>query len=1260
MEHKHPSFVPLHVHSQYSILDASASIQEIVQKATDHQMSAVALTDHGNLFGAIEFYKACKDAKIKPIIGCEFYIAPGSRLDKKRIPGLPTSYHLVLLAKNAIGYQNLCKLSSIGYLEGFYYNPRIDQEMLQQHSEGLICLSGPLNSQIAQLILNGTKEQLHTTIQWFKDIFGDDFYLELQRHSMSDRHIEVDGIDQETWLYQQYQEHVSKQEKVNQALLEIAQQYQIKYIATNDSHYMEREDWRAHEILLNVQSGEPCEIWENDSMGNPKVRIPNPKRMTYPSHEYYFKSHAQMQQLFQDLPEAITTTAEIADKCNLEIDLKTRHYPVYIPPALANRTFTKEEQAKEVEEYLWTLCREGIPKRYNEERLEKVKEQYPSRDPLEVVKERLNYEMSIIVPKGMGDYLLIVWDFINWAKNNQIPMGPGRGSGAGSIVLYLIGITDIEPLRFNLFFERFINPERLSYPDIDVDICMERRSDVIGYTLQKYGKDNIAQIITFGTMKAKMSIKDVGRALGIPLTKVNAIAKLVPEDLNITLDKALEKDPDLLKMYQQDEEAKRVLDFAKKLEGCIRNTGLHAAGIIISGEPLTNYIPLCSSKDSTISVTQFSMKPVEQVGMLKVDFLGLKTLTCIKICVDAIRVNTGREIDWVNLPLDDAPAFNLLNQGKTMGIFQLESGGMQDLARHLHLDKFEEIIAVGALYRPGPMDMIPSFINRKHGREPIENDHPLMKDILNETYGIMVYQEQVMQIASKLANFTLGEGDVLRRAMGKKDLEQMITQREKFRLGALQNGIDEKTSMLIFDKIEKFAAYGFNKSHAAAYGYLTYVTAYLKANYPKEWMAALMTCDRDDLTKVAKFIHECQTMNIAILPPDVNEAGVDFTATPQGIRFAMTGIKGVGSGVVEAIIEERNRKGPFNSLYQFFKRMDSKKIGKKVVENLVDAGCFDFTTWTRDALRMSVDPLYEIASKEQKEAASGILNLFSSLNQEQESQHTKPPVVKHPTGKQEMLLKEKELLGFFLTGHPMDEYKQILKRLSCISLRRVAEMDHDTLFRSAFIVESCQVKVSSKTQKKFAILTISDGIERYELPIWSELYDAKGPLLRENQLLYAILQVDKKEENIRLSCRWLDDLTNANEEMMHACDTAYDKAKQFVGRGEGFRKAKEKEKEKAPPPIKEQQATKERPMSETPLIIALNANTTRLSHILQLKKLFSQHRGEQPVQLSFLVENKEIAVLHIDKRWGINPTSDFQHQLDQWHTQKGKEPCQAR
>jgi DNA polymerase-3 subunit alpha len=1226
-------WVPLHVHSQFSILDASASIEAIAKKSKEFGFSAVALTDHGNLFGAVDFYKACKEVKVKPIIGVEFYVAPESRLDKKKEYGTRTSYHVTLLAKNIQGYHNLCKLSSIGYLEGFYYTPRIDRELLKQYSEGLICLSGCINSEVAQEALNGSKETLFNVIKWYRELFQDDYYLEIQRHRMSDEDLQNDGMYEESWLLQAYENYIASQDKVNDILIQAANELQIKLVATNDSHYIERSDFRAHEILLNVQSGEPVEIWQKDSLGNPKFRILNPKRKVYPSHEYYFKSDKQMAEIFNDLGEALSNTLEIANKCNVELDFKTKHYPVYVPPSLEGKEYTKDEQAKEVEKYLVQLCEEGISKRYTKDKLDKIQEIYPGQDPEKIVRDRLKLEIDVIVPKGMSDYLLIVWDFINWAKTNGIPMGPGRGSGAGSIILYLIGVTDIEPLRFHLFFERFINPERISYPDIDVDICMERRGDVINYTLNKYGKENVAQIITFGTMKAKMTIKDVGRVLSVPLTKVNAIAKLVPEDLNITLEKALEKDQDLKAMYEADDDARRIIDLGKTLEGSIRNTGIHAAGIIISGEPLTDFIPLCNAKDSEMPVTQYSMKPVELVGMLKVDFLGLKTLTAIKICVDSIKANTGKEIDWINLNLEDQKTFDLLNQGKTLGTFQLESGGMQDLAKQLHLDKFEEIIAVGALYRPGPMDMIPSFINRKHGREPIEYDHPWMHDILSETYGIMVYQEQVMQIASKLARYSLGEGDVLRRAMGKKDAEQMAKEREKFRTGALENAIDEETSMRIFDKMEKFAQYGFNKSHAAAYGYLSYVTSFMKANYPSEWMAALMTCDRDDLSKVAKFIGESQSMNIATLPPDVNEARDIFMATKNGIRFAMTGIKGIGQGVVEAIIQERTKKGPFTSLYNFLTRIDTSKVGKKAIENLVDAGCFDFTGWSRDGLKQSVDPIFESAIKHKQEKQIGIISLFSLMGDNDEERFKNEPAVKLKRTKLEILLKEKELLGFFLTGHPMDAFQDILRRLSCVNLNEIPLMEHDSVFRAALIIETSDTRISSKTQKKFAILNVSDGIERFELPIWAELFEEKGHLLKENQLIYAVLQVDKKEESLKLSCRWLDDLTAVNETMVEACDIAFDKAKMQATR---FAKMKITSDDNKGKGLKTAVVKKVEQKREVKMLsIKLDADKTRLSHILQIKRIFQEKRGQTPIHIDFLSQDKSVGTLRIDSKWGV-------------------------
>jgi DNA polymerase-3 subunit alpha len=978
------SWIPLNVHSQYSILDSTASVTDLAAKAKSFGIESLALTDQGNLYGAVDFYKACKALYIKPILGCKIWMAPQSLSDKKKMIGVPNGFPITLLAKNALGYKNLCKLSSFGFLEGFYYQPRIDKKLLAQFHEGLICLSGSLYGPLGYQILEGTEEALLQEIQWYHSLFKEDFYFEVQRYPLTDEY-------PESWLNQKAKDFVESQERVNQKLIELSPKFSIPLVATNEIHYIEKEDWKAHEILLNIQSGEPCEIWERDSQGNPKNKAPNPKRETRATQEFYFKSPVSMQALFFDLPEAVEETLKIAAKCQCELDFKTRLYPVFTPPELEGKNLNKEERLKSAEQFLRDLCLKGIETRYTAEKLADVKLKYPGRDPLQVVLERFEYEFHILTSKGMSDYMLIVYDFINWAKKRQIPMGPGRGSAAGSIISYLIGITDIEPLRFQLFFERFINPERISYPDIDVDICMDRRQEVIDYVVTKYGKEKVAQIITFGTMKAKMAIRDVGRVLNVPLSKVNEIAALVPEDPTMTLEKAFQIDPQLTLLMEQDEEARAVLEMAKKTEGSIRNTSTHAAGLIISAHPITDHVPVCTAKDSEMVVTQYAMKPVESVGMLKIDFLGLKTLTSIQKCVDAIAVNTNKVIDWGNLPLSDQPTFDLLNQGKTLGVFQLESGGMQDLAKQLHIDKFEEIIAVGALYRPGPMDMIPSFIHRKHGREQIEIDHPLMQPILAETYGVMVYQEQVMQIASVLAGYTLGEGDVLRRAMGKKDKEEMSRQREKFSQGAQKNGIGEDLARKIFDKIEKFASYGFNKSHAAAYAYLSYATAYFKANYPKEWMAALMTCDLHDTTKVAKFIGEAKSLHISVLPPDINSTGREFSVSGDGIRFAMSGIKGIGQGVVDVILEERKKGGIYKSLYDFVQRVDKAHIGKKQIEILCDGGCFDFTLWSRDALRSSVEAMFERASREQKEASLGVLNLFSLIEE------TKVPFAEEPS-----------------------------------------------------------------------------------------------------------------------------------------------------------------------------------------------------------------------------------------------------------------------
>jgi len=1233
------SWIPLHVHSQYSILDSTASVQALAKQAQKFEIESLALTDFCNMFGAVDFYKACKGVGVKPIVGIELALAPGSRFEKKKAYGKSAGYPLILLAKDQVGYRNLCKLSSAAYIDGFYYTPRIDFEPLENHAQGLICLIGLHESELAQHLLSQSSDSLEY-IKKYQNLFRDDLYLEIYRHQMQREDLEKDGITKEGWYYQKYLDYIEKQKRLNEHILALSANASIPVIASHDIHYINREDWQAHEILMNIQSGEPTEIWEKDLQGRPKSRFLNPKREVKTTHEHYFKTKEEITSLFSDVKECVALTSEIAKKCQFGFDFNKRFYPVFVPPTLEGKEYSETEREIESASFLKNLCEEGVSKRYTDERLLKVQEKCPDQDPKEVVRKRLDYELEIILSKGMGDYLLIVYDFIAWAKRNKIPMGPGRGSGAGSIVLYLIGITDIEPLRFNLFFERFINPERISYPDIDVDICMDRRAEVIEYTLQKYGKDKVAQIITFGTMKAKMAIKDVGRVLSVPLSRVNEIAKLIPEDPNMTLEKALEIDQDLLKMYEEDEDAKRIIDIGKRVEGSIRNTGIHAAGMIISGDPLTDHIPVCIPKDSPMVATQYSMKPVESVGMLKIDFLGLKTLTSIQKAVDAVKESCNIELDWVNLGLGDETTFNLLNQGKTLGVFQLESSGMQELAKNLHIDKFEEIIAVGALYRPGPMEMIPSFINRKHGREKIEYDHPLLKDILSETYGIMVYQEQVMQIASLLAGYSLGEGDLLRKAMGKKDKDEMARQKIKFKEGAVKKGIEESLAVQIFDKIEKFASYGFNKSHATAYGFLSYITAYLKSNFTKQWLAALMTCDIDDLSKVAKHIRESQSMSIAILSPDVNESKEEFAATASGIRFAMCAIKGVGKNVVEWIVEERVERGPYESLYDFVKRVDTKKIGKKLIEILIAAGCFDFTNWSRPQLTLALDAIYESVMQKQKEQSKGIMDLFSTEEKGPEQKFASPPEIEEEVAKSVILSKEKELLGFFLTGHPMDEYKELIKELGCFSFNDLEDLK---VVKAAFIIEAIQVKIS-KTQRKFAIISVSDGLERQELAVWPDVYEKYSPLLMENQLLIGIFQVEKEEDTHKLKVRYLSDLTSMDViRLKTEVENNYQQISQEVAR---YKSKSDKGKQADSEEKLSNEKKKEMNEKKLKVLIKIDADKIKHSNVLYLKKLFLDNPGHIAVDLIFLSKEEEsVGVVSMNNEWGVRFENSFEGQI---------------
>ncbi len=1222
------TWLPLNLHSQFSVLGATSSIEKLVQRAAELRFSAIALTDSGNLHGAVDFFKACTKANIKPLIGIEIFEAPGARHIKAKKPHQPAYFPITLIAKNEEGYRNLCRLSTLSYSEGFYYVPRIDRQLLKQCAKGLIALTGSMRGKIGHFLQHNQSDRAQQEIVELAEIFQGNLYLQLQDYRMSEEDLRDDLIQDESWLLQRHREEIQSQLQLNQFLREQSSCLGISAVVSQECYFLNREDWRAHQVLLNVCSGEPVELWQRDSQGRPQSKQRNPKRQCLGSHEHYLKTKEQMQELFPDDRAALNAPLEIADQCHLQLDFSTRHYPLFTPQ---DQRLAQRETSADI---LHRLAKAAVKERYATHHLEAIKALFPDRDPSEMVLQRLESEFEIIASKEMSDYLLIVGDFIRWAKEQRIPVGPGRGSGAGSILCYLIGITDIEPLRFQLFFERFINPERASYPDIDVDICMVRRSEVIGYMLSRYGAGCVAHIITFGKMKAKLAIKDVGRVLSVPLLKVNELTKLIPEDPKITLEIALKNDPQLRQLAQNDDEIKRLLELAQTVEGSIRNTGVHAAGVIIGAQPLVELIPLCVAKESTMPVAQYSMKPLEALGLLKIDFLGLKTLTCIQEAVDTIERERAILVKWEALALDDLATFSTLNSGKTQGIFQLESSGMQDLARNLHLDRFEEIIAVLSLYRPGPMAMIPSFINRKHGREKIELDHPLLEQILAETYGIMVYQEQVMQIAQKLAGYSLAEGDVLRRAMGKKDRAEMAGERKKFLSGAINGGIKKSVAETIFEKIERFAEYGFNKSHAAAYGYLTYVTAYLKAHFPAEWMAALMTHDSKDTERVADCIAESRRLGISILPPDVNESKTTFLARNDTIRFALSAVKGMGESAVEAIFNERARGGDFADLIDFIERIDPKKVGKRGVEVLIEVGAFDFTGKPRDSMRQAIEALWERAQTHRRDRIRGVISLFASEEKDRGDLALPDPDL-NPRSPEQLLRRERELLGFYLTGNPLDLYRDQRGALGAIDLKELIEAKGERAIITAFIVEEISIKISQRTQQKFAILTISDGIRRLELPLWSDLYSPHSAILQVNSPLGAVVSSDQRE-GLRYTCHWLCELTSVGQGEIAAAQAALARAESNRSKGERGVKTKSKG-----------QMQSVQPKSAPATRIAFDIHRLRLSDLCKLKELARQTPGTSLLEIAFW-EGEKAHVLKADIAYSIAADAAWLPQVLQW------------
>ncbi|MEI6715363.1 MAG: DNA polymerase III subunit alpha [Verrucomicrobiota bacterium] len=1069
------SFVHLHLHSEYSLLDGATRIPALMKKVKEYGMPAVALTDHGNLFGAIEFYQEAEKAGVKPIIGVEAYVAPGSYKDRNASSGRDAANHLTLLSKDEGGYQNLVKLVSIAHLDGMYYKPRIDKELLSQYGQGIIALSGCLKGEINQAILADNEPKAWELAAQYRDILGaENFFIEMHDH----------GIEQQI--------------RCNRVLPKIARDLGLQLVGANDVHFLERAHHEAHDVMICIGTG--CNVADE-------------KRMRYVP-ELYFKNPQQMSQLFKEFPEAARNTLEIADRCNLKIEFGKPKYPDYTPPPGMTQN-----------EYLRQICQDGLGRRYGSEAESSV------------IQERLVRELGLLEKQGFVNYFLIVWDFINWAKSQGIPVGPGRGSAAGSMVAYLMGITDIDPIKFKLLFERFLNPERVSPPDIDVDFCQSRRGEVIDYVRQKYGERAVAQIATFGTMGAKSVVRDVGRVLGWSYGDADRVAKMIPNELGITLagidkknketgqmdhiDGAIDKNPDLRAAVDNEPATRQMWEFACTLEGLTRGVGVHAAGVVISDRDLSAYIPLTRTNDGSI-VSQYAMGPVGDLGMLKMDFLGLKTLTVIHDAVQLIRRRVP-DFDISKIPMVDQPTFDLLNRGETVAVFQLESGGMIKTCRKFNINDIEDINAILALYRPGPMDLIDDYIKRKKGEQKIKYAHPLLEKVTAETYGIFVYQEQVMQAAQVLAGYSLGGADLLRRAMGKKDKEKMAKEREKFLVGCKElNGIEEKKANEVFDLLEKFAGYGFNRSHSAAYAWVSYQTAFLKANYPVEFMAGVLGNEVGKTEKISVFVAECQRMGIPILPPDVNRSGLKFEPEANaegvvGIRFGLAAIKNVGEAAMEAVLEERAANGEFESLSEFCSRVDTKRMNKKSVESLIKCGAFDWTKVERAELFSEVDGAMAAAASVGRDRASGQVSLFDALE-------TAPVRPKRRSGgtsvtpwsAEEKLAAEKELLGFYVTGHPLDRYRSLFTSGRYVPIANLAEQvevgEKNAMVTIAGALVSVDKKFSKKSGKPFAIVVLEDLTESVEIPIFGEAYASGALFIETGKLVMMNVKVDVRDE----------------------------------------------------------------------------------------------------------------------------------------------------
>ncbi len=1073
---KRDPFVHLHLHTNYSILDGACHIDRLLEAVAAQGMPAVAMTDHGVMYGAVEFYKTAIENGVKPILGCEAYITTGSRLERGGDNRQGRTHHLVLLAQNAVGFQNLSRLISKAHIEGYYYKPRIDRDILAEHAEGLIGLSACLKGEISTHLLGDDVDGAARVAGTYVDILGKgNFYLEVHDHG------------------------INEQRHVNTHINELARRTGLPLVATNDVHYLEKGHALAHEVLLCMQT---------------QCVLSDPKRMRYQSQEFYLKTREEMDVRFREFPGAVDRTLEIAERCNVELEFNKKHFPAFKIP-----------QGVTAERYLRDLGYDGIRRRYG------MADPLHPRDSREhEILDRFNMEMTVIERTGFVNYFLVVWDFVKFAHDHDIPVGPGRGSGGGSLVAYVLGITAIDPLRYGLIFERFLNPERVSPPDFDIDFCQARRGEVIEYVKQKYGRENVAQIITFGSLGAKTVIRDVGRVLEIPYAECDRLSKMVPEDPKMTLQKALQQNPEFKQAYENEDTCRRILDYAFVLEGLYRNPGTHAAGIVIGERPLIEIIPLSRDKDNKEIITQYAMEPLGEIGLLKMDFLGLKTLTVIREALDLIQEYRGVKIDLDTLEYTDAKTYELLNRGDTVGVFQLESSGMRSLIRRVGIGNIEDLTAMIALFRPGPMNMLDDYVERKSGKAKVTYDHPLLESILKETYGVMLYQEQVQKAANILAGYSLGQADILRRAMGKKKADVMEEQRQSFMEGCLKtNRIPAEQARSIFDRIAEFAGYGFNKSHSTGYAIVSYQTAFLKANYPAEFMSALISSEIGNFEKLPIFVAESLVMNLEILTPDVNASGVRFLPEGNGIRYGLAGIKGVGTGAAESIVRGRIEGGPYLGLVDFTGRVNGQLVNKKVLESLVRSGACDSLKMHRARLFGGIDFAMARATQGARDRQSGQRSLFDMMAEKTDVPVTPDDIPDcSPWPNAQMLAAEKELLGTYLSGHPLSQYASILKKYQLTTIADMGDLPDRTLTRIGGIAATVIKRLTKQEPPRpMAIVQLEDLSSSVEVVVYPETYAEYASRLEPEAPLLVCGAISKQNDKPRLIASEVYPLTEA-------------------------------------------------------------------------------------------------------------------------------------